>query len=193
MRAGDLPGRAVAIELDDDLRAALFHGHALGAGFDDDAFVAQDLRHPLRHVGVLARDDARHLLDDRDPRPEPPVHLAELETDVAAADDDQVLGEKVDVHHRRVGQKRDVVETRHRRHERAAADIDEDSARPAAGRRSRAPPSPIRSAHGLRSPSRWACPCSHAAMLALAVSATLSLRALTRFMSTPTGPSMITP
>ena len=36
-------------------------------------------------------------------------------------------------------------------------------------------------------------PFSHVRDVALAVSATASLRALTRFMSTPTGPSMITP
>ena len=32
-------------------------------------------------------------------RPEAAVHLAELEADVAAADDDQVLRQEVDVHH----------------------------------------------------------------------------------------------
>src|SRR5260221_7698986 len=123
MRAGNFPAALGTIELHDDLRAALFHDHALGARFDDDALVAQDVRHALRHVGVFARDDSRHLLDDRHPRPEPPEHLTELEADVAAADDNEVLGEKDDIHHRRVGQIWDFVHAWHRGHQRTAADV----------------------------------------------------------------------
>ena len=43
-----------------------------------------------RHVLVLARDQARPFLDDRDLAAEAAVHLRELEPDVAAADDDEM-------------------------------------------------------------------------------------------------------
>ena len=100
-----------------------------------DALVAQDVAHALRYFVVFARDDPRALLDDGDLRAEAPVHLAEFEPDVAAADDDQMLGQEVDVHHRRVGEIRSSCEARHRRHQRAAADVDEDLLRLAARRR----------------------------------------------------------
>ena len=45
------------------------------------------------------RDDARRHLDDGDAAAEAPVHLREFESDVAAADDDQVLRQEIDVHH----------------------------------------------------------------------------------------------
>ena len=50
----------------------------------------------------------------------------ELEPDVAAADDDQVLGQKIDFHHRRAGQVVDVVHAGHVGNERSRADVDED-------------------------------------------------------------------
>ena len=65
---------------------------------------------------------------------EAPVHLRELEADVAAADDDQVLGQEVDVHHAGVGE--DTARRRARRvgHRRPAADVDEDLRRLRAAR-----------------------------------------------------------
>ena len=57
------------------------------------------------------------------------IHLRELEADVAAADDDQMLGHAVERQHRRVGEERHVVDARHVGHERAAADVDEDARR----------------------------------------------------------------
>ena len=51
----------------------------------------QNLANRFRDFFVLARDEARALLDDRHLRAEAAVHLRELQPDVAAADDDQVL------------------------------------------------------------------------------------------------------
>src|SRR6185295_576412 len=47
VRTGDFPATLGTIQLYDDSRAALLHDHALGTGFDDHAFVAQDVRHAL--------------------------------------------------------------------------------------------------------------------------------------------------
>src|SRR5205814_8995291 len=74
----------------------------------------------------LAADQAWANLYDGDAAPEAGVHLCELEPDVAAADDDEVLGQKVDVHDRRIVQIRDLGDPGHIRHQRAAADVDED-------------------------------------------------------------------
>ncbi len=73
------------------LVAALFDRHALGAGFDHDAVVAQNVEHALHHVRVFAGDDMRRLFDHGDLRAEAAVHLREFEPDVTAADDDQML------------------------------------------------------------------------------------------------------
>ena len=51
-------------------------------------------------------------LDDGDLAAEAAEHLAELEADVAAADDDEMLGEEVELHHRAVGQVGDRVDAR---------------------------------------------------------------------------------
>ncbi len=83
-----------------------------------------------RHIFVLARDQPRRHLDDGDLAAEAAVHLPELEADVAAADDDQVLGQEVDLHHGAVG--RSTARSSSpgsRRHERPSADVDEDPVR----------------------------------------------------------------
>ena len=92
-----------------------------------DAFALEDLEDRRRHVLVLAANQPIAHLDDGDLAAEAPEHLAELEADVAAADDDEMLGDEVDVHHRAVGEERHVVEPGHGGNERAAADVDEDA------------------------------------------------------------------
>jgi hypothetical protein len=57
---------------------------------------------------------------------EPAVHLRELEPDVAAAHDDEVPRQEVDVHDRAVRPVADRVETPHRGGGRATADVHED-------------------------------------------------------------------
>ena len=75
---------------------------------------------------VFAANQPRSHLDDRDFAAEAPEHLPELEPDITAADDDQMLREEVDLEHRAVGEELDLLEPRHVRHGRAAADVDED-------------------------------------------------------------------
>ncbi len=54
------------------------------------------------------------------------IHLPELQPDVAAANDDQMFGQEIDVYHGRVGEVGDLVETGHGRDDSAAANVDED-------------------------------------------------------------------
>jgi len=57
-------------------------------------------------VGVLAGDEPVGALDDGDGAAEAAVHLRELETDVAAADHDEVRRQDVELHDRLAGEKR---------------------------------------------------------------------------------------
>ena len=52
----------------------------------------QALLEQLAHLAVGQRHDPRQELDHRDLRPQPPPDRAQLQPDVTAADDDQVLG-----------------------------------------------------------------------------------------------------
>src|SRR5207248_2752126 len=67
--------------------------------------------------------------DDGDLAAKSAEHLPELQPDIAAAHDEEVPGKKINVHHRAVGEASDLLDSRHRRHDRAATDIDEDPIR----------------------------------------------------------------
>ena len=129
-RAIDRYGRSLRVAAEPD---------ALGAGAHRDALVGENGPDGLRNPLVLAGDQARPLLDDRDLGPEAPVHLRELEPDVAAADDDEMLGHPVEAQDRAVGQVIDLTDARHVGHGGAPADVDED-----AGRRQQRLPDPDR-------------------------------------------------
>jgi hypothetical protein len=84
---------------------------AFGAGPHGDTLPLDDLTDRLRYVLVLARDEPLLHLDDRHRGAEPPVHLREFEPDIAAADDDQMLGKPVESEQRGIGQIRHLVHT----------------------------------------------------------------------------------
>ena len=91
-----------------------------------DALVLEDLLDGGRNVLVLTGCQPRPLLDDGDLGTEAPVHLGELERDVAAADDDEMFRQRVQVEDSDVGHVVDVGEPRHVRHHGPAADVEED-------------------------------------------------------------------
>jgi hypothetical protein len=93
---------------------------------DRDAFVFEDRQDGGRDVLVLAAGQARALLDDGDVRAETAEHLREFERDVAAADDDQMARQDLEIHHRGIGQVVDVVDTGQIRHGSPAAGVEED-------------------------------------------------------------------
>ena len=66
-----------------------------------------------------AEFDHRHLAS------EAAIGLCEFKTDVTAAQDDEMRREEIDVHHRAVGEIRDLIEAGDRGNRRARADIDE--------------------------------------------------------------------
>jgi hypothetical protein len=91
-----------------------------------DAFAFEDRAYRLRHVVVLARDQSRRHLHHRDARAEAAKHLRELQADVTAADDQQVLGEGVELEHAAVVERSDLVEPFDGRPRGFGADVEED-------------------------------------------------------------------
>ena len=118
-----------AIDACDDLLAALGEADALRVQANLDALALEDLPDRGRDVFVLAADEPRTHLDDRDLGAEATEHLTEFEADVAAADDDEMLRQEIHRHHRAVGEERDLADAGHVGNERAAADVDEDLVR----------------------------------------------------------------
>jgi hypothetical protein len=156
-----------------------------------DSFTFDDLVNGRGNV-VFAPNESRSHLDDGNFAPETAEHLPELEPDVAATDNDQMLGHEVDFHERAIVEKFDLLETRHRRDEGASAHVDENPIRCesvvanadlAGGFEARVSCDNCAVVHlfqpGL-TPQRDSCTMA-------------SFRAFTRGMSTPTSPPMFTP
>ena len=79
---------------------------------------------------VFTIDEAGAFLDDGDLAAESAKHLTELETDVTAADDDEMRRRGVQRQHRAVGEIRHLVQALERRSRGTSADVDEDSFSP---------------------------------------------------------------
>ena len=78
------------------------------------------------NLGVFARDNLWAVMKDRDATAKAAEHLAKFEADVAASEDEKVIGNSGELHERFVGQVRHAIETGNRRNAGAAADIDEN-------------------------------------------------------------------
>ena len=98
----------------------------VGLQQDLDAVLAQDVGHRVGHVGVLAGQQPLAALHDRHLAAEAAEHLAELQADVAAAQHEQVLRHRVQLHDRGRVQRRHAVEPRQRRRGGPRAGVDED-------------------------------------------------------------------
>ena len=81
----------------------------------------------MRDVFVLARDQARPEFDHGNFASEAAIGLREFKPDVTAAQDDEMRRQKIDVHHRAVGEIGNPVEAGNRGNCRARADIYENA------------------------------------------------------------------
>ena len=84
-----------------DSDAVTFLRNAIDTGIQQnvDAIVGQNLKNSGRDIRVLSRNQRRTALDDGHLAPETPIHLGELQADVAPPDDDQMIRQVVHVHH----------------------------------------------------------------------------------------------
>jgi len=75
-----------------------FKSNTFGIQTDADALAFENVARSRGNVLVLALDKSRTFFDDRGLRlPEAPVHLGELEADVAPAHDHEMLGQRIQV------------------------------------------------------------------------------------------------
>src|SRR3989442_3437706 len=126
VRSADLWSAGRAVQMRNGLLTLLGETDAFRIQADVDVFAGQDFLDRHRYILVLALNQAGPHLDDSDLASKSAEHLPELQPHVAAAHYDQMLGKKVDFHHRAVGEIFDLFESGHWRHGRAAADVDED-------------------------------------------------------------------
>ncbi len=89
-------------------------------------FRLHDFAHSLGNIFVFPPNQARSHLYDRDFAPEAAIDLRELQSNITSADDDEMLGQEIDVHHRRVFEKWDVMNPRHLGNRSAPANVDKD-------------------------------------------------------------------
>ena len=119
-------GARRALKPDGDFSAPGLEADAFRLEVHGDAFGFENLLNRGRDILILTRDQPRRHLHDGHLSAEAAVHLCELKADIAAADDDQMPRQRVELENRRVGQGGDTVDSRQVRNARAAADIDED-------------------------------------------------------------------
>src|SRR5882672_4527921 len=115
------------MQADDDVLALLLQLHALRVRAQADAFAPEHGTDLGGDVVVLARQQLRRTLHYRHVGAEAPVHLGELQADVAAADDHQVRRREIHLHDAAVGEEGDVLDPWKIGHRGARADIDEDA------------------------------------------------------------------
>jgi hypothetical protein len=102
-----------------------------------DALVFHQLPERVGHVGVLSFEQPRAVLDDRDAAAEAPHGLGEFQADVAAAEDDEVLGQAFQVQGLDVRHGCGSGQPGHVGYTSAGADVDEDTLAPEQARAAR--------------------------------------------------------
>ena len=127
MRADDIEeaGRVAQRQLDPIPLG--FEPQPLSVEANVDVFGLENVADRGGNILVLAADQARAALDDGHFAAEAPIHLREFETDIAAADDDQMLRQEIDVHHGAVGEIGYGVDAGDIGDGRPAPGIDEDA------------------------------------------------------------------
>ena len=111
MGAADFGGAAFAIDSGQNLLSTPGKTDALRVQPDVDSFLLQDFFDAGRNIFVFTLDQPGAHLEDGDLASEAPEHLTELEADVAASGDDQAARQEIDVHHRTVGEVRNLIDS----------------------------------------------------------------------------------
>src|SRR6185369_12968548 len=63
------------------------------------SFGFQDLANRFRYVFILARNQPGTHLDNRDVTPKATIHLGEFQPDITSANDDEMFGQEIHIHH----------------------------------------------------------------------------------------------
>src|SRR5580693_7074747 len=89
-----------ACQADGDAAIAFRQRDTFGIQQDVYALSLQDFAHSLGNVFVLPSNQARSHFHNRHFAPEPAIDLSELQPNITSADDDEMLGQEIDVHQR---------------------------------------------------------------------------------------------
>ena len=126
VRADDVAWLPFATHVYGDAVTVPGDAQAFGVEPECNAFGLEYRLNRCRYFLIFVGDEPRRHFDNRDAAAEAPIHLRELETDVTAADDKQMLGQEIDFHHAAVGQVRNIGDPRHLGNARPSSDIDKD-------------------------------------------------------------------
>src|SRR5262249_20106165 len=100
MRADDSLVAAAAVNVHGHFVAAFFKADAFSVQTDLDPFALENGFDVFANIFVFTPTQSRPHLHDGDFTAEAAIHLSKLQPHIAAANDDQMLGQKVHVHHR---------------------------------------------------------------------------------------------
>ena len=93
-------GPSSQFDADRDTAVALRQGYTFRIPPNLYPLRLQDFAHGLGNIFVFTSNQARSHLDDRDFAPEAAIHLTEFQSNITSADNDEMLRQKVDIHHR---------------------------------------------------------------------------------------------
>src|SRR5437868_15378482 len=99
MRADDGLIAAAAVNLHGHFVSAFFKGDAFSAQTDLNTFAFENCFDVFGNIFVFTVNQPRPPLYNGHLTAEAAIHLSKLQSHIAAADDDQVLGQKLHVHH----------------------------------------------------------------------------------------------
>src|SRR4029079_11273963 len=103
----------LAIDSSGNLVTFFAKRNTFGVEAEVHTFVFEDFPNFGRNIRIFTANQARPHLDDGDFPAETTEHLSKLEADIATADDNEMPWKKVDLHHRRVREIWNLIDTRH--------------------------------------------------------------------------------
>src|ERR1041384_2580625 len=90
------------------------------------AVCLEDIAHRCGNIFIFPPNQPRRHLDNRDIASEAMIHLGEFQPNITSADDDEVLGQEVEIHHRRVRQKWNFINSLEWGNRGSSTNIDEN-------------------------------------------------------------------
>src|SRR6266478_1757853 len=128
MRAGQSQSCCVALllNLQPNTPVCLSDANHFGVQQDLNSILLKNLCDFFRDVGVFASEQLSTQLNNCHTAAKTPEELSKLHTDVAATHDQQVLGNRVELHNGHVVESRNVVQAIQFGPSRAGAGIDKD-------------------------------------------------------------------
>ena len=123
MGAHRFPVSPLAAHINRNLIAALFNFNIACVGEDIDVLGLDNFPDGVRDILILTGDEALSSPDNRDLAPEAMVPLPEFETDIAATQDQEMLGKKIHLHDGGVSHVSERLEAGDIEHGSAAAHV----------------------------------------------------------------------